>query len=223
MQVTAIAVVGLLVAGCGAADANTPTVVTIPSGAPAPPSEPGLAAPGAAVVEAMGPIHVGQPISEVRAAFGPETRVATYAEETSEFDAAGYGARANILVLLGFDQVLVWETPPQGVGIPFWKVYVRDGRVVGFVVTSYGSENDPTTAKTSVANTCFLLGDEATIKQTFGADPVVVHDGAHGHATYNYLSRGVAVLAKEGKVRVFQVFGRLSAEKQAKARALLTD
>ncbi len=122
--------------------------------------------------------------------------------------------------MIGFDEVHIWDRPPEGIGFPFWKVFVKDGKVVGFVVTAYGNESEPTTAKTRVGS-CFLLGDESTITRSLGVDRVVVRDPKHAHATYHYPARGVSVIAKDGKVRVFQVYGRLPPEKLDRLRSVL--
>jgi hypothetical protein len=214
-----LALVGWLVAGCGAASPPTTIVAVVPPPIAAAEAPAGERDQG--VIDAIGPLHVGEPLEEVRRAFGPETSVLTSAEESALIQEAGYELNGNVFVVLGFDKVHVWDTPPKGIGFPFWKVYEKDGRVIGFIVTAYGNEGAPTTAKTGVGGSCFLLADEATITPSLGSDRIVVNDPAHGHTTYHYPSRGLSVIAKQGKVRVFHVYGTLPKEKRDLLRAVL--
>lgn len=226
-----LVIVAALVApcACGPGPAAPPAeVAVIPIAAP-PRAAPGALvaaeeeAPARPAIRGMGKIRVGQPVAEVRRILGPESRSVSAESEAREWTSAGYEPNAGLVFLIGFDSMLVYDTPPPGETLPFWKIYVKQGRVVFIILSSFSDYgNDVVLSRVGFPPSCFMMADEAEVERTFGKSASRVEDTPHGHTTYHYLDRGVSVIAVEGQIRVFDIYGPIEGRRRATFHKALT-
>jgi hypothetical protein len=201
-------VAGLLVAGC--ARAAPPAVVTVaPARAPEP--EP------VQVIDGMGPLHVGQTKEEVLGILGAPSSVVSREAEADAFKQADYGTDDNIIFAVGFDELLVYEKPPEGMVIPFWKIYLRGGKVATIVVTAF-SWDTPPAEKVGFAPACYLKRDAKGIAATFGPALRTRDKNVNHH----YLARGITIVEVRDEIAVFDIYGKLSPADQARIEVALT-
>lgn len=172
------------------------------------------------VIQGLTEVYIGHSTEEVRRALGPEDKVVSEQAERDAWTASGYDPDEGVVFLLGFDEILVYDTPKAGQTIPFWKLYMRDNRVVFMILTSYGFEG-LSLGKIGFPPSCYLLEDAREIAVTFGDGSILVKDGAHGHDTYHYVDQGISVITSGRQIRAFDIYGSLTpAERDRIQRAL---
>jgi hypothetical protein len=172
-------------------------------------------------IRGMGDIYIGQKVDEVRRLLGPEDSSATADDERSAWQSSGYEPEEGLIFLIGFDHVLVYESPKTDANFPFWKIYTRDNRVVFIILTSYGFET-MSLDRVGFPPSCFMLGDEKGIAATFGSRFLLVKDDEHGHETYHYLDRGISVITSEGQIRVFDIYGPVDPDDRERVRRAIS-
>src|SRR5262249_25097936 len=138
--------------------------VSAPSSAP---DEKHVAAPAVHAIEGIGPIHVGQSKEEVNRILGPPSSVVSWEDEKTAFAKADYSPDTNVIFAVGFDEVLLYDKQPEGTAIPFWKIYLRGGKVATIVPTKFNFGTRPE-EKVGFPPACFLKGDPKGIAATFG-------------------------------------------------------
>ncbi|EYF07191.1 Hypothetical protein CAP_0670 [Chondromyces apiculatus DSM 436] len=159
------------------------------------------------IIQALGEIHVGQSVNEVRSLLGREARLVPEREERDLWQHSGYDPDRELVFVLGFDEVLVYESVPPG-WPPFWKIYVQEGRVVLFKVTAY-QEGAEGLASVGFPPSCFLTRSPAGVKQTFGQPDVWVRERHGSQQVFHYLGQGISVVVVEDAIQVFDIFGEL--------------
>ncbi len=85
----AIVISGWFLAGCAATEPPTTAVIAVVAPSPAA-AEASSPARDEGVVDAIGPLRIGQDFAATRAAFGPETQIETYAQESAGLEEDGY-------------------------------------------------------------------------------------------------------------------------------------
>jgi hypothetical protein len=169
-------------------------------------------------IEGLGPIQVGMSKEKVLAILGTPSRVVSREDEAAAFKQAEYGTDNNIIFAVGFDELIVYEKPPEGMTIPFWKIYLRDGKVATFVVTAFSWDTPPPKEKVGFAPACYLKGDAKGIAATFGKG-LLTRDR---NVTHHYLARGISIVEVRGEIAVFDIYGSLSTGDQARIEAAIT-
>lgn len=220
-----------LTAACASPRAGAPaeaTVVSIalpppPAEMPAPPAAEGEGDPPAAargLVTGMGRVHIGQSIDEVRRILGPETETLSEDTDREGWREQGYDPDQELMFMIGFDTLLVWNEPSEGADLPVWKIYARGDRVVYIVLSSFtSSEMDVT--RVGFAPSCFMMRAAGSIESACGSGFLHEQDEEHNHESFHYLDRGLTVIAVEGQIRVFNIYGDIGPGPRARFRQAL--
>jgi hypothetical protein len=213
--------VAAALAACGGAAPPTIATVAIERALPAPPSsapdQEHVAAPALHEIHGIGPIHVGQSKEQVVQILGRVSRVVSWEDEKSAFARADHLPDTNVIFAVGFDEVLVWDNPSEGMTIPFWKVYLRGGKVAT-IVLSASAWMAPSTVKVGFPPACFLRGDAKGIAATFGP-PLITRDQ---NVYHHYLARGLTIIEVRGEITVFDIYGPLSDEERERVERAVT-
>jgi len=171
------------------------------------------------VITGMGDIHIGQPIEEVRRLLGPETE--TLSEETDRegWREQNYDPDQELVFMLGFDTLLVWNELSEAVKLPFWKIYAREGRVIYMVLSAFTAELDVTGV--GFPPSCFMSREPSAIDATFGPGHIHERDEKHGYESYHYLDRGITVITVDDEIGVFHIYGAIPAATHRRFRQTL--
>jgi hypothetical protein len=177
-------------------------------------------ADGRGLVTGLGRLHIGQPIDEVRSLLGPETELLSEETDREGWQEQGYDPDEELMFLIGFDALLVWNEPPEGADLPVWKVYAREGRVVYIVLSSFtAAEMD--VSRVGFSPSCFMRRKADPMEAACGPGYLHEQDEEHGHESYHYLDRGLTVITVDGEIRVFNIYGALGPGARARFRQVL--
>jgi hypothetical protein len=163
----------------------------------------GDASAGALIVPgtAVAGLALGATQDAVRGVLGQPSGKIFFAEEKQQWEKFGYDLSKELPFILGFDELWTY-TPSGGSQIPIWKVYFQRGKVNFIVVSDFVFAN----AQAAVKGGAGLGSTSAQIKKAFPGGTAYVDSGNYENLVYD--DQGVTFLAKDGLVRVIQVYKR---------------
>lgn len=177
------------------------------------------AARGGEVISSLGPLRIGQPAAEVTKLLGEPSRVVTDDEEADGWRRSGYDPDQELVFLLGFDELLVYDNEPEGLP-PYWKFFIRGGRVM--MIKASGFVANPEKIKdVGFAPACYLTAPAEGVVKTFGRADAVADENEGKQQVYTYLNRGISVIVVDGAIQVFDIFGALSVKERQRLRGAI--
>jgi hypothetical protein len=175
----------------------------------------GPATPRAAPISEVGGLRLGVTLKAVRAKLGKEEQRISAQDEAEGWSAIGYRPARSVLFHTGFDTILVFNNDKPKMDFPFWKVFLRAGRVVAIKLASFGFDRVRSIRKVGWPPSCFMLGEPSGVVATFGPGALVEPDPAHGQTNYTYLDLGVEIIVVDETIRVMTIFDPLGASEAA--------
>jgi hypothetical protein len=157
----------------------------------------------------IGGVRAGMSVEALRRVLGPEAKSESQEAVKPTWQSAGYDTNAQLEFLIGFDTVLTYNQGAASTKLPFWSIFVRDGRIAVIKVTVYVPGTWPV-EQAGFPPSCYLTRDPRGIEETFGRGHIVIEDATHEQTSYHYLERGITVLVKEGRISVMDIYEPLS-------------
>jgi hypothetical protein len=161
-------------------------------------------------ISEVGGLRLGATLKAVRAKLGKEEQHISAKEEAESWSEIGYRPERSAIFHTGFDTILVFNNDAPKMDFPFWKVFLRAGRVVGIKLSSFGYDRVPSIRKVGWPPSCFMLGEPNGVVATFGSGAVVEPDPAHRQTNYTYLDLGVEIIVVDERIRVMTIFEPLA-------------
>jgi hypothetical protein len=168
------------------------------------------------LVDGFAGIHVGDTLAQIQAITGGTTSIASFEDEQAAWQSAGYDTSNEPVFAIGFDEVVSFD----GTKIPLFKAFFTRGRASILKFSAYSAESVDV-SRFGIEPSCFMHAPPSTVTQSLGPGFVLTHSNNGQETIWNYPDRGVSVLAQDGVVQVFDVYGELSTAERARVDAAL--
>lgn len=170
-----------------------------------------------ATIEGALGLYVGQPIAAAEQLVGGTVSHVGHDEEEAAWVNSGYTIDEEPIFVLGFDQVSEFSAPK----LPVYKLYASRGLVRTIKFSAYVVDGASLERKVGFDPSCFLLGPPEGAVETFGPATYVEDMPDRSRVVFHFVDAGLSVLAEDGRVRVFDVFGSLTPTEDRRIRDAL--